>query len=50
MTMPQTFSEKASVPEHDQERIRITDPALKELADLFPDEETRHVRVIATPG
>ncbi len=50
MTMPQPFSEETPVPEKNEERNRSTDPALKELEDLFSDEETRHVRVIATPG
>ncbi|MEF3696803.1 hypothetical protein [Desulfolutivibrio sp.] len=30
--------------------IRISQRALKELESLFPGDETRHVRVIATPG
>ncbi len=30
--------------------IRISPRALKELESLFPGDETRHVRVIATPG
>ncbi len=50
MTMPQTFSENTSIPENNEDIIRITAPAVKELEDLFSDEETRHVRIIATPG
>lgn len=30
--------------------IDISPAALAELDSLFPDGETRHVRVIATPG
>ncbi|WP_176636847.1 hypothetical protein [Desulfolutivibrio sulfoxidireducens] len=57
MTMPHDHRDDvsdrtpaANAGPEEEEFVRISPNALHELEGLFPDEQTRHVRVIATPG
>lgn len=50
LTPPSAGPQAGPPPGTDHAPVRMSPRALKELDTLFPGEDVRHVRVIATPG